>query len=107
MTGDWSDASRNQLDTSWWRAKRAEILDRDGHVCQWMTTVGLICGAPANEVDHIDNRAGGGLHDDANLQALCTFHHRIKSAREGAYARNRARPREKRPPEPHPGVIKP
>lgn len=104
--GEWSQRSRNQLGNRAWRATRARILERDGHICQWPTTHGTICGAPATQVDHTENRAGGGTEDDANLRALCEHHHRIKTAREGAYARNAGRPREQRPPEPHPGVIR-
>ena len=41
------------------------------------------CGDLATEVDHV--RAGDD-HNDYNLQALCGYHHRRKSAQEGKAA---------------------
>jgi hypothetical protein len=60
-----------------------------------------VCGAPANEVDHI--RPTGDDHDYSNLRAICRACHAAKSAAEGAAARI-VRPR-LRAPEPRPGII--
>lgn len=64
-----------------------------------------ICGKTATDVDHIEP---GDNHRDANLQALCKYHHGIKSGGEGGRAsqqkkqeiRNRFRRVEK-----HPGLL--
>jgi len=42
------------------------------------------------EVDHVIPLAKGGTDDFGNLVAICTRHHRIKTAAEAA--RGRARP---------------
>lgn len=83
--------------TPQWRATRLRILERDHWTCQHPG-----CGQHATQVDHIINDAAGGTDDDSNLQALCTPHHRTKSANEGAAARWRTRAT--RTPDPHPGL---
>ena len=41
------------------------------------------CGCVAMVVDHIKAlNDGGDKYDEANLQAMCTFHHNQKTARE-------------------------
>lgn len=47
-----------------WRRLRAEVLLRDGHVCQ-------LCGAKATHVDHKVAVLHGGTDYPDNLQALC------------------------------------
>lgn len=47
-----------------WEHMRAVVLHRDAYICQ-------ICGAPANEVDHVWPRALGGQMVLRNLQAAC------------------------------------
>jgi 5-methylcytosine-specific restriction protein A len=42
------------------------------------------------EVDHIVNRARGGLDDEENLQALCIPCHKQKTAAESAEGAGRA-----------------
>lgn len=64
------------------RRLRQQILDRDGHACQWIDNAGL-CGAPATDVDHVIPRAAGGTDHPANLQSLCRRHHLAKTGREG------------------------
>ncbi|MGN6557737.1 MAG: HNH endonuclease [Solirubrobacterales bacterium] len=73
------------------------MLRRDGYRCQHRDATGALCGAWANQVDHIER---GDDHDESNLQALCRAHHARKSSAEG----NAAQPRRRRPPEPHPGL---
>ena len=60
---------------------RRQVLERDGHTCQWLDDAG-ICGAPATDVDHVIPRAAGGTDDPANLRAICARHHRAKTGRE-------------------------
>ena len=54
-----------------WRRIRAMYL-RSHKEC-------VICGAPAEEVDHIISLAEGGTHKWTNLQALCKTHHSQKT----------------------------
>lgn len=81
------------------------ILERDHYQCQrWITeSNGLVrrkCLYPANEVDHIRRAVDGGPDDDSpeNLEALCSYHHRQKTAQESAEQRrvNRERREEER-----------
>lgn len=52
-----------------WRKVRAEVLERDGWICQIR---GPKCRVAATQVDHIVSwRAGGALYDPANLRAAC------------------------------------
>lgn len=79
-----------------WPITRRRILRRDHYRCR-------ACGQPARHVDHVIPAHLGGPDDDHNLQALCGMCHASKTGRE-AQAR---RPRRRRPPEPHPGLIAP
>jgi 5-methylcytosine-specific restriction endonuclease McrA len=79
-----------------WPALRKQVLARDGYRCCHVEN-NLRCTDAATDVDHIFH---GDNHDPMNLQALCAYHHRIKSSREG----HAARPKMRRPVEPHPGI---
>lgn len=48
-----------------WKKLRAEVLDRDGHICHY-------CGNAANSVDHIIPRSQGGESTLDNCVAACT-----------------------------------
>ncbi|MFD9893333.1 HNH endonuclease [Amycolatopsis sp. NPDC059027] len=61
------------------------------------------CESPASAVDHIIPRAEGGSDGLGNLQAICTQHHRQKTAQEAA--RGRMRRSGRRPTLKHPGRI--
>lgn len=87
-----------------WHRTRARILRRDGRACQWPLTTSGACGEPANQVDHIVPASQGGSDHDDNLQALCPYHHKIKTGRE-ASASAHAKPPRQRPAETHPGLI--
>jgi len=65
-----------------WRGIRAQVLHEEPR-CR-------ACGAPAQAVDHIRPIALGGMHDRANLQALCKRCHRYKTTKE-ATARTKGR----------------
>jgi len=52
-----------------WRQVRAGVLFRDAYVC-------AVCGACADEVDHVVPLGRGGTDEPANLRSLCrTCHH--------------------------------
>lgn len=88
-----------------WHRTRGRILKRDGRVCQWPLVTGGICGEPANQVDHkIGAAQGVDDHSEANLWALCQWHHDQKTGRE-ASAVAHARPPRARPTEAHPGLL--
>lgn len=73
-----------------WAKIRSRILIRDRYECQTdMTGAGLICGQPANQVDHIIPRFEGGTEDSENLTAICDEHHRAKTQMESQRARAR------------------
>ncbi|UIW13484.1 HNH endonuclease [Arthrobacter phage Amyev] len=99
MAWDTSDRKARLPDD--WTTRRVRVLRRDSYKCQARDSLGVLCGAPANQVDHIKP---GDDHDYDNLQSLCRWHHARKSSAEGAAAR-RPRPRQRREPEPHPGMI--
>jgi 5-methylcytosine-specific restriction enzyme A len=83
-----------------WPLRRIRVLRRDGYRCQHRDAPGTpMCGAPANQVDHVER---GDDHSLDNLRALCRRHHALKSSAEG----NAAKPRRRREPEPHPGLIR-
>lgn len=86
-----------------WAKRKATTMRRAGNQCQAIDNSAR-CTLPATEVDHIINVAEGGTHALSNLAALCTPHHAIKSKVEAARGRAR-QPRERRPPEKHPGLI--
>lgn len=99
MTGQWAGSARRDELPDDWPERRAFVLARDGYRCRW-TEDGPRCRQRATDVDHIE---AGNDHRVENLQALCSWHHGIKSSREGNAARWRVR--RKRPAERHPGLI--
>jgi 5-methylcytosine-specific restriction endonuclease McrA len=104
MGVSWEGSRRRETLPTDWAVIRPPILKRDSHCCQWRTAAG-ICGARANQVDHIDPNGGD---DPSNLQSLCPPHHAIKSSREGGRAfgaiRKRMAAAKYRKPERHPGL---
>lgn len=97
----WDTSDRKARLPADWTIRRVRVLRRDGYKCQARDSLGVMCGDPANQVDHI---VPGDDHDDSNLQALCRWHHARKSSAEGLAAR-KPRLTQRRPPEPHPGMI--
>lgn len=78
-----------------WERKQRRILKRDGHKC-------YLCGAEGcRQVDHIVPVSQGGGEEDENLAAICDLCHGHKTALEA----NAAKPKRKRPPERHPGLL--
>lgn len=104
MSGHWSGASATDRKATLpinWPKLRRHVLKRDGHACRHVTA-GVRCCQPANQVDHINDRHN---HDEANLQSLCEHHHAIKTSQQGLAAL-RARPRQERAAERHPGYVR-
>ncbi|MGI8614626.1 MAG: HNH endonuclease [Nocardioidaceae bacterium] len=82
-----------------WNSLKTKVMRRDRGIC-------YVCGqSGADQVDHVVNIAEGGTHDLGNLAAIhgepC---HREKTRQEIARGHAR-RPRAKRQPEPHPGLL--
>lgn len=106
MAHNWDSSTRRQ-DPPHWPQLKTLVKQRAGGFCQHMTEGDLLepepkrCHYPGTEVDHIINLASGGTDDPANLQLLCTWHHKQKTAQEAAAKR---KPRtERHPREQHPG----
>lgn len=100
MPGNWQGSNRAATLPPNWQAIRKAVLRRDRGVCQLRIGAG-ICGAPANQVDHIDDPTDHSIY---NLRALCEPHHAQRSSQQGNAARWAPQRRERRPPEPHPGI---
>jgi 5-methylcytosine-specific restriction protein A len=96
----WSTSDRKGRLPADWQARRLRVLRRDAYRCR-DRSAGYPCGAPANQVDHVEH---GDDHDESNLQALCRWHHARKSSAEG-HAAQRPRERLTRAPEAHPGAL--
>jgi len=86
-----------------WARRKTTVMHNAGNQCQAIEG-GTRCPLPATEVDHIVPLGEEGTHDMTNLAALCHDHHAIKSKAEAARGRAR-QPRERRPPEAHPGLM--
>jgi 5-methylcytosine-specific restriction endonuclease McrA len=73
--------SKDPRDSRAWRAKRVEILQRDGYTCQY-------CGQPADTVDHVlsvKSHPDQAL-SDLNLVAACKRCNSRKGSRsEGVF----------------------
>ncbi|MGW0929544.1 HNH endonuclease [Streptomyces sp. NPDC002644] len=73
----WSSSNRRSRLPSNWPALRARVIKRDGGVCQ-------SCGNPGTDVDHVRR---GDDHRLENLQLLCGWCHKRKTAEESRAAR--------------------
>lgn len=98
-TGTFADPARGTAKErgydSHWRKIRAFVLERDQYRCQVAKALGLL--EPANEVDHIINKAEWllihgslkGVDHPSNLQAIGHERHKAKTREEAAKARKR------------------
>lgn len=104
---NWEGSDRRQTLPADWPQRVNRVLKRDHHLCQHIREdTGRKCGRRARDVDHIISYKDGGTDDDTNLQALCTWHHRQKSGREGGLASGKARRARKEAAKPvHPGLV--
>lgn len=104
MSG-WRGSKRRSELPADWQALRRRILRRDNHQCQWEYETKQKCLGEAREVDHIRR---GGDHNEANLRALCSYHHQKKSSSEGnqvTAAQRRVIKTKFRRTEGHPGLL--
>lgn len=100
-SGRWEGSDRKGRLPAGWNALRELVLARASNRCQAIKrSTGKRCTNRANQVDHI---VAGDDHSLGNLQALCIFHHREKSALEGVEARQKKWETGRRGPEDHPG----
>ena len=102
---NWQGSDRRDRLPPDWPKIRARILRRDGRRCTVRNVDGVRCGELATDVDHVKP---GDDHRDANLRAVCQWHHRRKTGREGAAARAAAWRRNNskyRRSEAHPGLV--
>lgn len=96
---NWNSSARKKRFNRGWEKIRLKVLKRDGYRCQHVRAdTGKICGAPANEVDHIHSSIGHRHDDDrlSNLQALCHYHHAQKTHAESVRSRVRNTERRRR-----------
>lgn len=98
MAHNW-DSSKRPPHPPQWPQLRSQVIARAHGLCEHDD-----CNYPGKDVDHIINLANGGTHALNNLQLLCTWHHKQKTAREAAEAR-KPRPREARQKPQHPGYV--
>jgi len=104
----WS-SSKRRPDPPGWQSLRKQVIARALGVCQDIATPTdsnphpQRCYLEGTEVDHIINLAQGGSEALENLQLLCAWHHKRKTAKE---ARSKRISRtERHPGERHPGLI--
>lgn len=75
-----------------WRDKRAEILDRDNHECQWCKEEGRVTVSDDSvlEIDHIEELKDRPdlAFDDSNLRTLCKDCHNKRHGRMNYKHRN-------------------
>lgn len=85
------------------RALAAQARERDGYRCVAPdpTSSDGRCPQPVAQVDHVTPVHRGGPDVLENLASLCEGHHRRKTVGEAAAAK----PKLKRPPERHPGLL--
>lgn len=100
----WQNSNRRDRLPPDWPQRRKYVLRRDHHECQ-TDIAGEICGAKADQVDHI---RPGDDHSYANLEAICEWCHGRKSSKEGNAARRKVRQEiadRFRNSEDHPGLL--
>ena len=99
----WATSRRRTALPKGWANIRRQVLKRDTGRCVARMRDGDRCPERASEVDHIRDPDD---HSLANLQSLCSWHHKIKTQAESAAARRRSpRDRRARPAEAHPGLM--
>lgn len=103
------ETSRRRKDPPGWSKLREFTINRALGLCEAMEIDRLSdnpepqrCTYQGTDVDHIVNVARGGTDHPDNLQLLCSWHHKQKTAREASA--NRPRVTEKHKREAHPGL---
>jgi 5-methylcytosine-specific restriction protein A len=103
------DSSKRRPDPKGWSAIRKQVIARALGVCQHHPVPSNSaphpqrCYLQGTDVDHIINLAQGGIEELDNLQLLCSWHHKQKTAKEAQA--NRVSKTERHPREKHPGLI--
>lgn len=96
----WDTSDRRDRLPDDWAIRRVRVLRRDGYRCRHIDSTGVRCDVRGNQVDHIER---GDNHDLTNLQTLCEFHHKQKTAAEAFEARKaKGFPTQRRGGETHP-----
>lgn len=98
----WGTGASERVGTARHKKQRARILRRDNRQCQLRYRDR--CIGTATEMDHIQNVAGDGSDDDANMQAVCHPCHAKKTQDEAQAALAAKRARLKLPADDHPGL---
>ena len=103
------DSSTRRKDPPGWKFVRQLVISRALGICEHISDPDIVtglpyrCTYPGKDVDHIINLASGGTDHLSNLQLLCDWHHKQKTAQEAAAKR---KPRsERHPREKHPGML--
>ncbi|MEW1546875.1 HNH endonuclease [Streptomyces tsukubensis] len=90
-TSGWDSTTASAYRGVWGRL-RSLAWRRDAGLCQHLRyDTGGPCLAAGAAVDHIVPVSAGGLARLDNAQVLCHYHHTVKTAREAAAGRRRAR----------------
>lgn len=85
-----------------WKQLRLLVAERANQQCQDMNPNGSRCTELGTQCDHIINIKAGGTHDLENLQWLCQWHHKRKTAQEAQAGKKNLSIFRK--PEQHPGM---
>lgn len=100
--GQWAGSTRKaRLPKNWSTELVPETFAVYGDTC-------YICGLPgANEVDHVNPGDDHSLENRRPVHGKGTVQncHQRKSSCEGGRAAQAKKPKRRRPPEPHPGLI--
>jgi len=94
----WQGSNRRSRLPKNWAQLRENTRLRAGDRCEATLTDGERCPDQGTDCDHIE---AGDNHALSNLQWLCTWHHRKKTAAEGN--KRVFRVSERHPKEQHPG----
>lgn len=95
----WAGSNRRQRLPKNWPHLREQTKTRANGQCETALPDGRRCPDQGTDCDHI---VAGDNHELSNLQWLCKWHHKQKSAREGQKAARRVS--ERHPKEKHPGL---
>lgn len=98
----WESSDRASRLPKDWAQRRALVAARADGRCEAQLRDGSRCSAFGTDCDHVVH---GDDHSLANLQWLCPWHHKRKTAREAAEDLAAARQRCMDSPRPHPGLV--
>lgn len=101
MSGGWEGSDRKSRLPDNWDELRAIVKARAGGRCELLMASGKRCHDKGTDCDH---KVRGDDHSLGNLQWICAWHHRRKTAMEGNEARGRGT--SKHPGEKHPSGLK-